>query len=220
MNELPPNLRARILAEARQVPSPTLAERRSRVTLATALAVAVSFLFLYSFGVAVKRPASVLAAVGFGCGLSAFVATWVGARRGKSMLGRPLGGLAAVAVLVPLALLGWTTMMAGVDGTIVLIGGTARQHVICAIFTVLFALGPFAALAYVRRSSDPVHPRALGAAIGAAAGAWAGAMINVHCGLTTVEHLAVAHALPIALVSLIGALTGGRVFGVRAPRER
>src|SRR5271170_4603225 len=105
MNGLPPNLRARVLAEAREVPSPTAAERRSHVMVATALAVAVSLVFLYAFGITVKRPASVLVAVGLGCALAAVVATWVAARRGKSMLGRPVGGLAAVAVVVPFALL-------------------------------------------------------------------------------------------------------------------
>ena len=65
--------------------------------------------------------------------------------------------------------------------------------------------------------ADPVQPRALGAALGAAAGAWGGAMIDVHCAVTTVEHLALGHALPIVLVSaLVGALVGARVFGLRA----
>ena len=220
MSELPPSLRARILEEARSVPSPTMADRRSRVALVAALGAMVSLLLSYRLGFPVARSSRVLIGVGLGGGLSALLVTWVAAARGKSMLGRPLGVLAMVAVLAPLALLAWATMMTGIEGGVVLRGGTLGQHVLCVVFTLLFALGPFVALAYARRGSDPVHPRALGAALGAAAGAWGGAMIDIHCSITTVEHLAIGHALPIVIVSLVGALLGGRVFGVRAPSGR
>ena len=90
------------------------------------------------------------------------------------MLGRSRGLLAAVAIGAPLALLAWATIVSGVERGIVLAGGTMHQHVVCIAFTLLFALGPFAALAYARRGTDPVHPRPLGAALGAAAGAWGG----------------------------------------------
>jgi hypothetical protein len=132
------------------------------------------------------------------------------------MLGRPVGVLVAVAALAPVALLVSATVATIFEGGIVLAGGTAQQHLACMAFTLLFAFGPFAAFAYARRGSDPVHPRALGAALGAAAGAWGGAMIDVHCKLTAVEHLALGHALPIVIVALVGAGLGARVFGVRA----
>jgi hypothetical protein len=39
-------------------------------------------------------------------------------------------------------------------------------------------------------------------------------MIDLHCPLTTVEHLALGHALPIVLVSAVGALLGAKVLGM------
>ena len=216
MTELPPSLRVRILDEARRDPSPTRAVRRSRAAVAGALAVVASLLLSVRLGIPASRAPSILVAVGLGGFLSALVVTWLAATRGKSMLGRPAGTLVAVAVLAPVALLAWATLVTGVDGGVVLAGGTMREHLTCVLFTLLFALGPFAALAYARRGTDPVHPRALGAALGAAAGAWGGAMIDVHCKVTAVEHLALAHALPILFVALVGALVGAQVLGVRA----
>ena len=43
-------------------------------------------------------------------------------------------------------------------------------------------------------------------------------MIDVHCAVTSVEHFAIGHALPIVLLSALGALVGARVLGVRAER--
>ncbi len=215
MSQLPPGLRARILTEARSAPSPTADERRSGVLVAAAFAVLATVLLGYWLGVAQRRAPSVLVVLAVGGALSAFGATWVAAARGKSMLGRPLPALIAVAVAAPLGLLAWAIMVACVDRGVVMTGGTTAQHMTCLVLTVLLALAPFVALAYARRGSDPVHPRSLGAALGAAAGAWGGAMIDVHCGLTTIEHLALGHALPIVLMTLLGALVGGRVLGVR-----
>jgi hypothetical protein len=118
--------------------------------------------------------------------------------------------------MVPLALVAWATLVSGIEKGVVLGGGTMHEHVGCIVVTLLFARGPFAALAYARRATDPVHPRPLGAALGAAAGAWGGALIDVHCKVTTVEHFVVGHALPIVLLSVVGALLGARVLGVRA----
>jgi hypothetical protein len=219
--ELPSsNLRARILAEARKTPSPTIAVQRSRTIAFAVLGAAASLFLSFLFGFATTRPTSVLMAVAFGGGVVALVTTWLAATRGTSMLGRPIGVLAAIAVLAPIALLASAIVATGFEGNVVFLGGTARQHVGCVVSTLLFALGPFVALAYARRGSDPVHPRALGAALGAAAGVWGGAMIDVHCRVTAVVHLALAHALPIAILALVGVLVGARVFGVRAPDAR
>jgi hypothetical protein len=163
----------------------------------------------------------VLVAIAVGGGLSALAATWVAVSRGRSMLGRSRGVLWGVAVLAPVAILAWATLVTGYESGVVLAGGTVKEHLTCVAFTLLFALGPFAAFAYARRGTDPVHPRMLGAALGAAAGAWGGTMIDVHCKVTAVEHLALAHALPIVAITAVGALVGARVFGLPgSARER
>jgi hypothetical protein len=220
MSDLPSaRLRARILEEARATPSPTVADRRAGTIVAGCLAGGASLLLSYRLGIPAGRSSSVLVAIALGGGVSALVATWVAGSRGGSMLGRSRALLAAVTILVPLALVAWATLVSGVERGVVLAGGTMHEHLGCIAFTLLFALGPFAALAYTRRGTDPVHPRPLGAALGAAAGAWGGALIDVHCKVTTVEHFAIGHALPIVLLSVLGALLGARVLGVRATPE-
>jgi hypothetical protein len=220
MSGLPsPDLRARILAQARTVPSPTIADRRRRTALAACLGAGASLLLSFYLGVPTSRASGVLLAVALGGGLSALVATWVAVSRGHSMLGRSRGVLTGVTVLAPLVLLVWAVVVTGFDGGVVLSGGTTRQHLACVVFTLLFALGPFVAFAYARRGTDPVHPRLLGAALGAAAGAWGAAMIDVHCKVTAVEHLVLGHALPVVALSAIGALIGASVFGVHAKRS-
>jgi hypothetical protein len=212
---LPSSLRARVLAEAHREPSATRSERLRRVLAAAIGGACFVVVLALSLGVRGVRPPLALLALALGGGALALVVTWGAASRGRSMLGRSRGSLAGVAVLAVAGPLAWPLAVGGVQGTVPLMGGTPAQHVICFVLTSLVALAPFAAITYARRGSDPVHPRALGAAIGAAAGAWGGALIDVHCSLVTFEHLAVGHAAPIALFALVGALVGGRVFGVR-----
>jgi hypothetical protein len=212
----PPSLRARVLQEVRAVPSSTMADRRRGAIVAACIAAGASLFLSLRLGLPSARSQGVLALLAIGGAVFAIVTTWVAASRGRSMLGRSRGVLVAVAVLAPLALIAWATTVTGLESAVVLVGGTMTQHIVCIVFTLLFAFGPFVALAYARRGTDPVHPRALGAALGAAAGAWGGGMIDVHCTVTTVEHFAIGHALPIVLLSVLGALVGARVFGVRA----
>jgi hypothetical protein len=91
----------------------------------------------------------------------------------------------------------------------------AAANVACLVATSVLSLGPLFALGYLRRGSDPVHPRATGAAIGAAAGAWGGVLIDLHCGIVHPLHVALAHVMPIAVYALIGAALGSRLFGLR-----
>lgn len=216
MNGLPPQLRARILAEAKSVPSETVAERAVGARVAIALAALCVTALAYEVGFPRKRPTEVLVALAVGGAIAALAVTWMAVARGKSTLGRPVPVLGTVAALAPFGILAFACLVAAFDHGVVLMGGTPKQHLSCALFSLAFAAGPFAALVYVRRGSDPVHPRALGAAVGAAAGAWGAAMIDVHCSLTTIEHLTLGHALPIVVMTLLGALLGARILGVGA----
>ena len=185
--------------------------------LAVAGAVIASLGLACRFGPTPARPAPVLFAIAIAGGVCALTAAWIGATRGSTALGRPSRTLVAVSVATPLALFAVATFAAGIDGReIAMGGGTLHQHLVCISLTLLFALGPLLAFTSAHRGSDPVHPRALGAALGAAAGAWGGVMIDVHCALTTVEHLALGHVLPIVLASAVGALLGARMLGVRS----
>ena len=217
MSALPPNLRARILEAASREPSPTRAVRSRSAFLASLAAASASLgLSLALGGPTAKRRAAVVALAVVGAGLAALVATWLAAGRGSSMLGRSRGTLVSVSNAAPIALIAWSLVASGMDPSAPAAGETWVSHGVCFVFTLLFAAAPVAALAYVRRGSDPVHPRALGAALGGAAGTWGGMLIDVHCAFTSPLHLTLGHAAPIALLAALGALFGARILGLRA----
>jgi hypothetical protein len=84
-----------------------------------------------------------------------------------------------------------------------------------------WAPSPHAADAKLRGKSVFRHhnPVATGAALGAACGAAAGVMVELWCPVAAPRHVAVGHILPIAIVSVVGALMGARVIAMR-PRPR
>ena len=71
----------------------------------------------------------------------------------------------------------------------------------------------FAALTSWRRS-DPITPRATGAAFGAGAGLGSALLVDLWCPVGYVPHLLLGHVLPIAILSVAGGLIGGRVLGI------
>jgi hypothetical protein len=218
MSALPPDLRARILQTARSEPSPTRAETRKRGWTAATLGAVASLALSLKLGMPpaqVRAPLSIALVAG-GAALFAVVATWLAASRGGSMLGRSRASLVAIAALLPVALLAWCVLGSAALGEPQLPGESMTVHALCFVFTTLFALGPLVAFAYLRRGSDPVHPRALGAALGASAGAWGTMLINVHCAFTSATHVTLGHVLPVAALAAVGALVGGRLFGVRS----
>ncbi len=216
MSTLPPHLRARILEAAKIDPAPTRASHRRSALLASLGAACVSLALSAALGGATaKRQAVMVAVAGIGAGLLALVVTWLAAGRGSSMLGRSRATLVAVSVAAPLALLAWSLASAAMDSNGSVNGESMHSHLGCFVFTLLFAAAPVAALAYVRRGSDPTHPRALGAALGGDAGAWGGMLIDVHCPFTSAVHLTLGHAAPIALLAALGALFGARILGLR-----
>jgi hypothetical protein len=205
------------MAAAQAEPAPTIPAWRTRVAVVALLGAAVSVGLSAQLGLR-ARPAATYAVLTVGGALAGLVATYFAAFRGRSMVGRARETLAAVTWTAPLSVLLFASFgrLAQEGGEVPWLGGTTKQHVVCFVCTLLFALGPLVALGYARFRSDPVHPRALGAALGAAAGVWGGALIDIHCSLVTLEHLAIGHAAPIAALALLGALVGSRTFGIRA----
>jgi len=219
MTMLPPDVRAQVLGEALRKPSLDASATRRTNAVAVALGVATAMTMVGTLGVSLGgRPLPFVIVSAVGWAAIAAVATLLGGLRGGSMLGRTrrtvlLVGIAAAPVVyawVMSCTLGWPEVREP--------AGKWQQHVACLVATLLLSLGPVIALAFVRRGTDPVHPRATGAAIGAAAGAWGGVLIDMHCPLVHPLHVAVAHVMPIVLYAALGALLGARLFGVA--RER
>jgi hypothetical protein len=213
----PPELRARVVSYAKSSPSPPRAavQRANAATLAVGFAALVAIFVALGGADLTTRPPAFLALTLVGWISIALLATWGGFGRGRSMLGRGANVLVTVALVTGPGLLAWmllgTSMYPGTLG----FPASLKVHVTCFVSTTIMAIGPFAALAFVRRGYDPRHPRASGAALGAAAGAWAGVMIELHCPVSDAMHVAMAHVLPVVLFAALGALVGRRLLGVR-----
>ena len=221
MNDRPmpsAELRARVLAAARARPaaSRTTWQRRGAVRLAVGVALSVGVLLAIGGPSADGRPAGYFSIVLGLWAVVAMAATWFGVTRGRSMLGRPAWARVAVAVLTPVALFA-TAVAAGAAWPSGVVGHSdLRHHAVCVTCTLVMALGPFVAFLAMRRGSDPVAPRLMGAALGAAAGAWGAACIELRCGLATVDHVVLGHVLPVAVISAVGFLLGARWLAVRS----
>lgn len=132
------------------------------------------------------------------------------------MLGRSATVRLVVATLTPAALLA-TWLVAALTWPQTLYDhATVGDHIVCVVFTLLLAVGPLVAFAIVRRRSDPVAPRLTGAAIGAASGAWGALGIELHCSHASPGHILLGHVLPVAFLTVVGALIGGTVLAIRS----
>jgi hypothetical protein len=136
------------------------------------------------------------------------------------MLGRPIAQRVAVAGLTPAALFASALVASAAWPQTIDHRNSFLSFAICAAFTVVFALGPMAAFAFVLRRSDPVAPRLGGAALGAAAGAWGALGIELYCTRPTPWHVLWGHVLPVVVLALVGALIGGRALRLVAVRAK
>jgi hypothetical protein len=214
---LPSGLRARVLAAAaaERVPSRSSGLRRQAVTVGVGFAVSVLVSVIIGSPDAAGRPMAYVAAITAAWGVVALAATLGGVARGKSMLGRPAAWRIVVAGATPVVLLAASVAMGMAWPATTSDAAGLHEHVICIVFAVLFALGPLAAFAFVRRGTDPVAPRLSGAAVGAAAGAWGALGIELHCGHAGIVHVVVGHVLPVVLLTAVGALVGDRLVATR-----
>jgi hypothetical protein len=213
---LPQGIRDRVLTAAKASPSPSRSTVRMRsafLVVAGTLGTLALFSSVGGANLGGRSPTFVFV-TSLGWAMAALAATLGGAGRGGSMLGRATRTLVVIAGLTAPVIYGWMTgcTMAAEAGSP---AAPWAANLGCLAATLLLSTAPFATFVLLRRGSDPVHPRALGAALGAAAGAWGGVLIDMHCPATHWLHVAFAHVLPIVVFAALGALTGKRVFGVR-----
>jgi len=216
--ELPSaELRERVLAAAQSHPAPTRAAGRKRNTVVIALGFALPVaISAWAGGPGTRLPIGYTVLLGASWLLVSLVATWEAVGRGGSMLGRPAVVRAVVAGVTPVALLVTASVAALLWPATLAIPAGLEEHVVCVVFTILFALGPLVAFVVVRRQSDPVAPTLTGAALGAASGAWGALAIELHCAHASAFHIVVGHVLPVVFLTAVGALVGSRVIGMRA----
>jgi hypothetical protein len=82
----------------------------------------------------------------------------------------------------------------------------------CLLVATIVSVPALAILAAALRRAAVVSTRLRGAALGAAAGAWGGLAVFAFCPSANLQHLLVGHVLPIAVITLIGALAVSRAL--------
>jgi hypothetical protein len=215
------DLKARILASARATPSSRRPASQVYAWLVLPSSIIVGAVLFFAFdGLhhGQGRPSWFYVASSVGWLAVATLSVWAAFGRGGSALGRPRPWLTAVAIGTPALLFAMMFGFAFVHPEVTLLH-SERLGLKCLGLTLAGAVFPMLSLVFLRRGSDPVHPVATGAALGAACGAAAGVMVELWCPVAAPRHVAVGHILPIAIVSVVGALMGARVIAMR-PRHR
>jgi len=209
----PADLRARVLAAASAAPSPTRSRGRHALVLAALASIAVGIaVFELAGGIEHSRgrPAPLTFALAGGWALYATILAWLTLGRGRSTLARRPMLVASLAIATPLACLLWMHLFSGEY-----IEPFERVGYRCFALTMAIAAVPLGAFLALRRGIEPRRPSALGAAAGATAGAWSGVFVDLWCPLTNAAHASLGHALPLALLMIIGALVGRKTLGLR-----
>lgn len=129
------------------------------------------------------------------------------------MLGRPRSWLVGQVLLIPALLLGWRALLSARYPRMML-EWQERPGLRCFTLSMLLAWAPLLGLLWLRRGSDPLHPRLTGAAFAAATGAGAWVLVDLWCPVGYVPHLLLGHVLPLVLLILLGALVGGQVIAL------
>jgi negative regulator of sigma F NrsF-like protein len=211
---LSPDFKSRVLASVREVPAPTRKETlRQQTWLIAAGVTGALVLFFIKGGLRVtSRPPSLIALTSLGTAIFVGVGMWLLFTRGSSGLRRPRTVLIGAAVLSTVAFVTWRY---GISALYDRAGiWPDRVGLRCLVLSVgTGGLMLFAALMSWRRS-EPVTPVATGAAFGAGAGLGSALLVDLWCPVGYVPHLLLGHVLPIAILSLAGALIGGRVLGI------
>jgi hypothetical protein len=211
------DLKARVLSATKEARVPLRRTVRLRIAFLLAAIVLVVFGALEAEGGIHwdGRPRWFIIGTGIGWAGIALMATWLGARRGRSMVGRPKALLWAAAVGTPLLLFAWSllwnflyppTFQQCVDSS-----GLPRVGLKCLDLVLSTASLPLLALGLWRARLDPTHPGATGAALGAAMGAWAGFTIDLSCECTNPSHVLIGHVSPVMLLTLAGYILGRRL---------
>ncbi len=211
------DLKDRVMAAARRVPSAVRADARSdaRSILQGALALAlVLFFALDGLGHAAGRPPWFLAASFAVWATVATIATRGAWRWGAAFVAGSGLQLVTIAFGTPMLLMAASLALARLSPEPVT-AGAAGADLQCFALTFATAIYPLAGLTVLRRSTDPLHPIASGAALGAASGAAGGTLVDLWCPVSAPAHIFAGHVLPVAALAMLGALLGDRILALR-----
>ncbi len=213
----PPELKQRVLARVRQIPSPARPEANlhRRLFMAAGLLVPLLCFFLLGGARVGERPRLLLVETALGALVLAVSSLWIVLGGGR-MLGRSRASLLAVVAFWPVSLFLWKLWCSNnAHVPEALMAWPSRPGVLCFGLTFLLGSWPLFALALSRRRSDPTHPLSLGAALGVAAGSYAALLVDLWCPVGYPWHVLLGHVLPILLIGAIGLAVGHFALGLR-----
>jgi hypothetical protein len=214
-------IRARLLSELTQQPSPTRKEQRLRNALLLLSAVVVPLAVWWNAGgVRIQsRPIWYVVGTTIGWVVVAAWAVWGSLAPGPSMLGYGRRWMRWIVLLTPAVLFLWMLAWDFVD-TDRLEPWPGRWGKKCLNLTMLLGAWPVVALVWMRRGSEPLHPGARGAAIGAAVGCSSGVLVDLWCPITDPSHMLLGHILPLMILSAAGMLLGRWLLGLHRRRKK
>jgi len=215
---LSPEFKSRLLASVRDVPAATRKEtlRRQTWLFAAGLAGALALFFIKGGLRVTSRPPSLIALTSLGTAVFAGLGMWLLFTRAPTGLRRPRAVLLGAALFSTVAFVTWRYGVSALyDRAGVWPGRVGLRCLVLSVGTGGLML--FAALMSWRRS-EPVTPRATGAAFGAGAGLGSALLVDLWCPVAYVPHLLLGHVLPILVLALAGGLIGGRVLGLSRRR--
>ena len=213
-NEAAAHLYRGVLAAVAATPSPGI-RTAHRMWIAISIACAATFLIVIAasqlvyaewaagLSVAVDSRSSVLA-VGAATLLLASVATLGAVWRNRGGFGLPSAALAAIAVLVAPVYAIFSVLFAQhVPSSHVVV---SPWGVRCLAIAALIGTIALVAFGWALRRAAPEATGGRAAAVGACAGAWAGVAVFFFCPSADQQHLLLGHVLPVAALTVAGAL--------------
>jgi hypothetical protein len=212
-------LRARAIDLSRQEPSPTRAQVSRQNTVVMAAALLMPLVIFGALGGArlAPRPDRLVLQTAVGSAVLALGAAVVGMGRGRSMLGRPRSWLLLLVILTPVALFA-SRVLASSRYPNMMLEWHGRPGLRCFLLSCVLSLAPLLGALWVRRGSDPVHPRLTAAAVATAAGAGAWVLVDLWCPVGFVPHLLLGHVMPLVLLVAVSATLGSRILTLKMPR--
>ncbi|HEY3252508.1 MAG TPA: NrsF family protein, partial [Polyangiaceae bacterium] len=173
-------LRARVIELSAREPSPTRAQlsRQQRIVLTIVMLVPL-LVFIAWGGIRIgPRPERLVLETALGSAVLAAGLAIVGIGRGRSMLGRPRAWLMMQVLLTPLLLFAWR-VLSSVRYPNMMAAWVERPGLRCFTLSMILACAPLLGLLWLRRGSDPLHPRLTAAAFGASVGAGAWVLVDL-----------------------------------------
>lgn len=205
----------RLFRELSAQPSPTRSHARAIAygAMGTAASFSLSIFFLMGGLRQGPRPTTLVLLTSMGAALLAVIAARVAWSRGGRMLGRPAQALWLVIAMAPLTLFLWRYGVSDAFGMTE--EWLDRPGWRCFRWSLAMGAAPFAALFYLRRDTELVHPALVGTAMGIAVGALVWVPVDLWCPVAYAPHLILGHVLPMLIFGAVGALLGRYLLVMR-----